>query len=106
MEGGFDQESVKHSATEMFEKIIGSNSYQHNKVDAWSNEICESVINFLIKKGWAYKFIVTNSIVQKTGAGFHSSTSCYWEQSTDHTVTIRWENKNMHCTLQIFAIAF
>jgi dynein light chain Tctex-type 1 len=30
--------------------------------------------------------------MQKTGAGLHLSASTFWDQTTDASTTVRWEN--------------
>ena len=34
--------------------------------------------------------VVTCAIMQKNGAGIHSSNSCYWDATNDNVVIIRW----------------
>uniref|UniRef100_A0A1I8HCI0 Transmembrane protein 267 n=2 Tax=Macrostomum lignano TaxID=282301 RepID=A0A1I8HCI0_9PLAT len=34
--------------------------------------------------------------MQKNGAGLHTASSCYWDNQTDGSCTIKWENKTMH----------
>lgn len=40
---------------------------------------------------------VTCMIMQKNGAGLHTASSCYWNNDTDGSCTVRWENKSMYC---------
>lgn len=46
--------------------------------------------------------------MQKTGAGLQSASSCYWDNQTDGSCTVRWENKTRdpqsHLKLPIKAI--
>ncbi|XP_074594758.1 dynein light chain Tctex-type-like [Brevipalpus obovatus] len=105
MDKRFDSEIVQVVVKKIMEDVISDNNYQHNKVEGWTSEICESILKTLMDKEWSYKYIVTSAIVQKNGAGFHSSTSCYWEPTTDSSIMIKWENKSLHCTVQVFALA-
>lgn len=43
--------------------------------------------------------------MQKNGAGLHSASSCYWDNNTDGTCTVRWENKTMYCIVSVFGLA-
>ena len=52
-----------------------------------------------------FKYIVTCVIMQKNGAGLHTSSSCYWDNSTDGSRTVRWENKSMYCIATVFGVA-
>jgi hypothetical protein len=50
-------------------------------------------------------FSVTCVIMQKNGAGLHTASSCYWDNSTDGSCTVRWENKTMYCIVSVFGLA-
>ena len=52
-----------------------------------------------------YHFSVTCVIMQKNGAGLHTASSCYWDNSTDGSCTVRWENKTMYCIVSVFGLA-
>ena len=43
--------------------------------------------------------------MQKNGAGLHTASSCYWDNSTDGSCTVRWENKTMYCIVSVFGLA-
>jgi len=101
----FDSDVVNKVAKEVVETVIGSQAYQHSKVNNWSNAIVEQVLQQLIKSNKSFKYIVTCAIIQKNGAGLQTATSCFWDNATDGHSTIRWENKSLHSIVQIFAIA-
>lgn len=48
---------------------------------------------------------VTCAIMQKNGAGFHAASSCYWDNMTDGSCTVRWENKTMYVIVSVFGLA-
>lgn len=48
---------------------------------------------------------VTCTIMQKNGAGLHTASSCFWDNSTDGSCTVRWENKTMYCIVSVFGLA-
>ena len=48
---------------------------------------------------------VTAVIMQKNGAGLHTATSCFWDQSCDGSATLRWENKSMYCLVTVFGLS-
>lgn len=50
-------------------------------------------------------FVVTCMIMQKNGAGLHTASSCYWNNDTDGSCTVRWENKTMYCIVSVFGLA-
>uniref|UniRef100_A0A8C1Q1S2 Dynein, light chain, Tctex-type 1 n=1 Tax=Cyprinus carpio TaxID=7962 RepID=A0A8C1Q1S2_CYPCA len=48
---------------------------------------------------------VTCIIMQKNGAGLQSASSCFWDNTTDGSCTVRWENKHLYCIVSVFGLA-
>ena len=110
---------------ESIENTIGGNGYAHAKVSQWTNAVVESCLASLTKlqkpfkyigklskklmeksrRDFLYFFSVTCVIMQKNGAGLHTASSCYWDNSTDGSCTVRWENKTMYCIVSVFGLA-
>uniref|UniRef100_A0A669Q303 Dynein light chain Tctex-type 3 n=1 Tax=Phasianus colchicus TaxID=9054 RepID=A0A669Q303_PHACC len=79
--------------------------YNHNKVNQWTAAIVEQSLTHLVKLGKTYKYIVTCAVMQRSGAGLHTASSCFWDTTTDGTCTVRWENRTMNCIVNVFAVA-
>ena len=45
------------------------------------------------------------TIACSAGAGLHTAASCYWDNATDGSRTVRWENKTMYCITTVFGLA-
>ena len=52
-----------------------------------------------------FKWVVSTSIVELSGAGVHSSTTAFWDAETDGSVTVRWDNDSISCTVVVFGLA-
>lgn len=93
----------------LFEKsiegTIGGNAYQQNKVNQWTSNVVEMCLNNLTKLSKPFKYIVTCVIMQKNGAGLHTASSCFWDNTTDGSCTVRWENKTMYCIVSVFGLS-
>ncbi|KYN00787.1 Dynein light chain Tctex-type 1 [Cyphomyrmex costatus] len=101
----FVVDDVSNIIKEAIEVSIGGNTYQHNKVNQWTSNVVEACLGNLTKLQKAYKYIVTCTIMQKNGAGLHTASSCYWDNATDGSCTVRWENKTMYCIVSVFGLA-
>ncbi|KAJ8314869.1 hypothetical protein KUTeg_002793 [Tegillarca granosa] len=120
-ECAFVTDEVTNIIKEAIEAAIGGSAYQHNKVNQWTSNVVEQCLNQLTKLGKPFKYIVNCVIMQRTGAGLHCASSCFWDSATDvtcvimqkngaglHTArscTIRWENKTMYCIVSVFGLA-
>ncbi|KAK7069952.1 Dynein light chain Tctex-type [Halocaridina rubra] len=101
----FVVDEVSTIIKESIETVIGGNAYTNVKVSNWTSQVVENVLGNLSKLNKAFKYIVTCVIMQKTGAGLHTASSCYWDNTTDGSCTVRWENKTMFCIVSVFGLA-
>ncbi|KAF4516791.1 hypothetical protein B566_EDAN004630 [Ephemera danica] len=104
-ECNFNADEVSPIIKEAVEKVIGGNSYEQGKVNSWSNSVVEACLTTLTKHQKPFKYIVTCTIMQKNGAGLHTASSCYWDNTTDGSCTVRWENKTMYVIVSVFGLA-
>jgi len=65
--------------------------------------------SFILLMFVVYK--VTCAIMQKNGAGVHTSLACHWDTVTDGVVTVKWpgdkqkdQNKSMYCIVTVFGL--
>ncbi|CAO1406972.1 unnamed protein product [Diamesa serratosioi] len=123
----FVVDDVSKTIKEAIENTIGGNAYQHDKVNTWTGQVVETCLSVLTKQQKPYKYIgkqmnsflqcteidyyyylkclVTAMIMQKNGAGLHTASSCFWNNDTDGSCTVRWENKTMYCIVSVFGLA-
>ena len=129
-ENRFIAEDVSTVIQECLEQILGGSTYQTSKTDAWTNQVVEACLGKLaaLEKAFKYSqkckksqttsfnhcfstnfqlffYSVTCTLMQKTGAGLHAASSCWWDPNTDGSCTVRWENKTMHCVVTVFGLA-
>ncbi|XP_014259520.1 dynein light chain Tctex-type 1-like [Cimex lectularius] len=101
----FVVDEVSSIIRDVIEDAIGGNAYTQTKVNQWATNVVESCLGHLTKLQKSFKYIVTCSIMQKKGAGFHCASSCYWDNTTDGSCTVRWENKSMYCIVSVYGLA-
>ena len=101
----FVYDDISNIIKEGIETTIGGNTYQHNKVNQWTSNVVEQCLTQLTKLGKPFKYIVNCVIMQKNGAGLNMANSCFWDNTTDGSCTVRWENKTMYCIVSIFGLA-
>ncbi|XP_031178059.1 dynein light chain Tctex-type 1 [Sander lucioperca] len=104
-ETAFVVEEVSKIIKESVEAAIGGNAYQHSRVNQWSTSVVEQCLSQLSKLGKPFKYIVTCIITQKNGAGLQTASTCFWDNSSDGSCAVRWENKSMYCIVNVFGLA-
>ncbi|KAK0087131.1 hypothetical protein PV325_009284 [Microctonus aethiopoides] len=101
----FVVDDVSKIIKEAIEVSIGGDAYHQSKVSQWTSNVVESCLGSLTKLQKPYKYIVNCTIMQKNGAGLHTASSCYWDNASDGSCTVRWENKTMYCIVSVFGLA-
>ncbi|EFC46309.1 predicted protein, partial [Naegleria gruberi] len=99
--------------------VLKDAQYHAQKVDTWTSTLLEGILKGLQNNqeqmllpdsngkvnGKPYKYVVTCIIMQRTGAGLHSSCVAHWEgQSTDQMISECWNNDTIHCVTTVFAV--
>merc|ERR1712151_1295654 len=112
-EGAFNQEEVLNIMNKVVASALGSQSFVHSKVQNWVNTIVENCLKELTVlndesaqkgTGLKFKYIVTCALQQKTGAGFQSSTMCYWDKATDGFTSLKWESDAMQALCTVYGV--
>ncbi|KAJ1610225.1 dynein light chain tctex1 [Cryptosporidium canis] len=83
-----------------------STEYNASEVTAWVDSITSQCLENLRKLSEKFKYIVSVIVLQRSPAGFHLFTTCYWDQANDGSVTHRWDNKNLHCVVVVYGVAY
>jgi len=104
-EQAFVQEDVIAIIKESCDAVLFNQTYTHTKVKQWTSNCIEACMKRLKDLNKPAKYIVTAVLMQKNGAGLHTATSCYWDNSTDGSATLRWENKSMYCVVTVFGLS-
>ncbi|XP_028253624.1 dynein light chain Tctex-type 1 [Parambassis ranga] len=104
-ETAFVVEDVSKIVKESIEGVIGGNAYQQRRVNQWTTNVVEQCLSQLNKLEKPFKYIVNCVIMQKNGAGLHVTSSCFWDNTTDRSCAVNWENQSMHCIVCVFGLA-
>eukprot|EP01068_Selenidium_serpulae_P003340 Selendium_serpulae@DN3005_c0_g1_i1.p1 len=100
------KETVHTDVKNTLEHVLGSASYDPAEVPQWVETITNGVLEKLNHLSDEFKYIVAVVILQRCKGGFHLFSTCYWDQQTDGTTTVRYDNKSLHCIVTVYATAF
>ena len=101
----FVGDDVNDIIKESIDAVLGNAPYKHAFVGQWTNDVVETCVKRLAALNKPFKYVVTCVIMQRNGAGLHTASSCYWDNDTDGSRTVRWENKSMYCVTTVFGLA-
>eukprot|EP00823_Brevimastigomonas_motovehiculus_P009599 TRINITY_DN927_c8_g1_i1.p1 TRINITY_DN927_c8_g1~~TRINITY_DN927_c8_g1_i1.p1 ORF type:complete len:130 (+),score=14.75 TRINITY_DN927_c8_g1_i1:139-528(+) len=108
------EDVIKKKIKEIIENCLKGKEYDETKVPQWISNICEACIESLYAPKKPFKYAVTCTIMQRTGAGIHSANACYWDTVSDVALSVSWpkqksrdpSNRSMLCMVTVFAVSF
>eukprot|EP01029_Cantina_marsupialis_P029402 TRINITY_DN780264_c0_g1_i1.p1 TRINITY_DN780264_c0_g1~~TRINITY_DN780264_c0_g1_i1.p1 ORF type:complete len:120 (-),score=20.02 TRINITY_DN780264_c0_g1_i1:184-543(-) len=101
----FIVEDIEQIVKVSIEQTLSNCSYNQKKVDDWTNLVIENCLKGLQGLNRPFKYIVSCIIMQKTGAGAHTASTCYWDMKRDGYCKVPWENNTMHCIVIVYGLA-
>ena len=102
-------EAIKDELTQMVDEIIrtylNDKNYDQKEAQGWTNQISDEVIKQLHSQQRGFKFVCNSTIFQKGDASLHFSSTCLWNPNTDGSITVKYENDQLHCFVCLFGVA-
>ncbi|KAL1510665.1 hypothetical protein AB1Y20_006962 [Prymnesium parvum] len=111
-DGAFSPEEVKTIITKVCNNCLLNQPFSHQKVPQWVSTIVENTLKELAvqnvdaaKNGHAkFKYVVTVTLQQKTGAALSMATSQYWDKATDGVSFVKWENDGIQLIAVVYGV--
>ena len=101
--------AIKDELTQMVDEIIrtylNDKNYDQKEAQGWTNQISDEVIKQLHSQQRGFKFVCNSTIFQKGDASLHFSSTCLWNPNTDGSITVKYENDQLHCFVCLFGVA-
>ncbi|CBZ55818.1 Dynein light chain Tctex-type 1, related [Neospora caninum Liverpool] len=88
-------EEVERVILEVVEDQLQDVEYDEGVVSQWVNNICEECSRRLVDLKMPFKYIVQTAVLQRTGAGIHAGSSCFWEPADDGTIVCLWPRERL-----------
>ncbi|UJR38646.1 hypothetical protein I4U23_031312 [Adineta vaga] len=104
LEEKYDDKQIKKIISEIIELTIGYQSYQATKMNQWTSNIVEMILDSIIQLNNKYKYIIQCVIMQKKNSALHTTSSCFWDYDEDYSSTFHWENQSMYAVVSVFAL--
>jgi len=112
-EDGFSPEEVKAIVVKVSNNCLLNQPFVHAKVPQWVATIVENTLKELAvinddaaKNGRTkFKYVVTVTLQQKTGAALTCAAAQYWDKTTDGMTVVRWENDSIQMLATVYGVA-
>lgn len=104
-ESTFVPDEAKTRMKEVVDALLVDATYDQAMVAKWVNAIVEDTTKAMVSMNKPFKYITTCVIMQRTGAGLHTASSCYWDSTLDGYAVLRVDLKTMYIIATVFAVA-
>jgi hypothetical protein len=98
-------EFARTTAVEVMVSVLESKKYAPAKTTEWNDAIGSRVITLLKDASPNFKYIVSTTLVQKTGSGLHFDMVACWDSSTDGAINAKYESDYIICICSIIGVA-
>ncbi|ETK74898.1 hypothetical protein F441_18778 [Phytophthora nicotianae CJ01A1] len=85
--------------------VLEGNVYDNSKANDWVNMVTSACIEDLKRLCPNFKYIVTCFIRQRKGAGIEIGSGTYWDEKSDGSCTVQWENATIATVLYVYGLA-
>ncbi|CAJ1379253.1 unnamed protein product [Effrenium voratum] len=84
------KDEVNVRLPQCIEQVLGPvKEYNPKQVEEWCNSLGSVVLEKMQELSGNFKYIVNISLMEKKGAGFHTSSSTFWDPESDAATTYR-----------------
>ncbi|PFH37410.1 Tctex-1 family protein [Besnoitia besnoiti] len=91
----WSSEEVERVVLEVIEDQLQDVEYDESLASQWVNNICEECMQRLVELKKPFKYIVQTAILQRTGAGLHATSSCFWQPAEDGALVCLWPRERL-----------
>ena len=99
---------IKSIMLSSIQSIISNEKYESKKVPLWSKNIVKQVLSKLVELNkyleYDYKYVVNCIILEETGSGLHSTSSCLWDKHSDINLFNKYINDTIFCVVSVWIL--
>ncbi|ETO11039.1 cytoplasmic dynein light chain [Reticulomyxa filosa] len=96
---GLDLQAAQEILREEISGVLADSQFDAHKVQQWCQRIVTNVLKKLVEanknQDIQYKYVVNTFVLEKTGAGLHSTSSCLWDKLSDSSTSYQWNNDHI-----------
>lgn len=105
---GLDVMACQQLIEQQVAEVLSDDKFDAKKVQTWCQAIVKGVLKKLVEQNqtqeFQYKYVVNAIILERTGAGLHSTSSCLWDKASDSSASAQWSNESMYCVCSVWGL--
>lgn len=99
-----EQDDVRNLVNDVLQEKLAKKSYDSQQAPDWLANSVQAILQKLLEKDPKFKIVVHGIILQRVGAGLHTTSTCFWDPKDDTSVSVRWDNQSMHAIISVYCL--
>merc|ERR550519_2243098 len=99
-----DTPQIKDTVSSVLNDKLNENNYDSQLAPDWLAKSVQMILQRLLEKDPKFKIVVHGIILQRVGAGLHTTSTCFWDPKDDTSVSVRWDNSSMHAIVSVYCL--
>merc|ERR1719436_895908 len=95
---------VKSVIESILNELLAKKAYDAVSAPDWLAAAVQQILQKLLEKGPRFKIVVHGIILQRVGAGLHTTSTCFWDPTDDNSISVRWDNQSMHSIISVYCL--
>lgn len=100
-----DIEELENVCKSALVTVLADAPWDGDRADTLASAVVEHALKALALAARPFKYVVTMTLQQRTGAGLHAAAAARWDASRDAVVKVAWENTALQALLVVAALA-
>ena len=100
------KKELKKMVNDIIHNFLDGKEYDGGQSQSWCNVISDKIITNLNEQKRGLKFICATTIFEKKDESLHFSTTCLWNPKLDGSITVQYENDQLHCFVFLDYLVF
>jgi len=101
----FNVEEVHAIVHKVCNACLTGQGFLHSKIGQWTATVVENCLKELSAINKPFKYVVSTTIMQRSGASVQTATSQYWDTQKDNYAAYKWENEQMQCLTTVYGVS-
>ena len=89
----------------IIKQYLFNKNYNRGEAQLWCDNINDKIMKSLRQQPRGFKYIIHSTIFKKGEASLHFSNNFLWNQITDGSIFVKYENATLKCFVSLFVIA-
>lgn len=98
------KDKIQKVVLEVIETTISKKVYHPRDAQTWTSTIPDGIMKVISEFNKNFKYMVNCIVMQKNDSGLNVTNTSYWNADIDGSCTVKWENPNVLCIVNVYGV--